>query len=55
MNKPNKKAPNVADFARGQKDCREGVSGKLNASDDYNRGYGVQYEIEQRLNHEEFN
>ena len=39
----------VDDFLQGQKDCKDGKPAKQNASDDYNRGYGAEYEIQQIL------
>ncbi len=40
---------NTSDFLQGQSDCDEGKPAKLNASDDYNRGYGAQYQHEQNM------
>ena len=48
-------APSVADFAKGQRDCRDDKQAKAGASKDYNNGYGVQYEIEQRQSEGGFN
>ena len=45
---------NTDDFLRGQKDCKAGKPHK-SGSDDYNRGYATQYELEQYLSGEGFN
>lgn len=37
---------NEKEFLQGQKDCASGVPHK-DGSDSYNRGYAVQYEMEQ--------
>ena len=38
---------NTSEFLRGQKDCMNGKSHKSGQSDDYDRGYAAQYELEQ--------
>lgn len=38
--------PNVFDFIKGQKDCRDGKKHE-NGSESYNQGYDLQYHIEQ--------
>lgn len=38
---------NTDDFLRGQRDCKDGKDLKLGDTDDYYRGYGAQYELEQ--------
>lgn len=37
------------EYVKGQLDCEKGSAAKLFASDDYNRGYGDQYNKEQAL------
>jgi hypothetical protein len=37
----------IADFLRGQRDCKKGIPAPVNASEDYMRGYGAQYTAEQ--------
>ncbi len=37
----------VLDFIEGQKDCADGKPAKQGASEDYNRGYGAEYERQQ--------
>ncbi len=34
------------DFLRGMQDCQSGRPATVGASDEYNRGYGTQYESE---------
>lgn len=38
------------DFIKGQKDCANGIKHKEGMSEEYNRGYSVQYELEQIRN-----
>lgn len=38
---------NAEDFLRGQRDCKNGVGHKSNMSSDYDRGYSIQYDLEQ--------
>lgn len=38
----------VGDFIDGQRDCKEGVPHQAGKSEEYTRGYGVQYEFEQQ-------
>ena len=39
----------IADeFLRGQRDCQKGIPHKSGQSESYDRGYGAQYEKEQR-------
>jgi hypothetical protein len=38
---------NIDDFIRGQKDCKAGKPHEAGKSNDYNRGYAAQYELEQ--------
>jgi hypothetical protein len=40
----------VSDFLQGQKDCRNGKPHK-SGSTEYNRGYSVEYELEQMRTH----
>lgn len=40
---------NVSDFLHGQRDCREGREPKVNANEDYLRGYSTQYQHEQNM------
>lgn len=42
---------NADDFLKGQKDCKEGIPHKAGKSEDYNRGYGAQYQHEQNVTH----
>ena len=37
---------NTDDFLRGQRDCKDGNPHKAGQSEDYDRGYGAQYELE---------
>jgi len=37
----------ASDFAQGQRDCSEGVPHAEDRSESYDRGYAVQYELEQ--------
>jgi len=41
---------NTDDFLQGQIDCMQGIEHKEGMSDSYNRGYAVQYEVEQMRN-----
>jgi hypothetical protein len=36
------------DFIKGQKDCKDGKQHESGKSKDYDRGYGFQYELEQK-------
>lgn len=45
---------NTEQFLQGQKDCKAGKPHK-SGSDDYNRGYSAQYELEQVLSSKGFN
>jgi hypothetical protein len=38
---------NIIEFVNGQKDCKEGNPHKAGMSESYDRGYAVQYELEQ--------
>jgi hypothetical protein len=40
---------NTREYLDGQRDCRDGLPAKLNASDDYYEGFGTQYQAEQML------
>jgi len=40
---------NASDFLRGQQDCKEGAPPRVNATEDYLRGYGNQYQHEQNM------
>lgn len=40
---------NTDDFLRGQQDCKLGKAHKSGQSEDYNRGYAAQYELEAAL------
>lgn len=42
----NNKAPTL-EFIEGQQDCREGKLHEEGKSEDYNRGYRCEYELEQ--------
>jgi len=42
----------MSDFLDGQRDCRDGVPHESSKSENYNRGYNYQYELEQRAEHE---
>ena len=42
--------PSIIDFVKGQRDRKEGNPQKDNASESYLKGYGFQYEKEQRIN-----
>jgi len=46
---------NVHHFAKGQRDCRDGVQHKAGRGESYDQGYAFQYELEQirseRSNH----
>ena len=44
MNNPMQK---ITDFIAGQKDCRDGDPHQQGQSEDYDKGYAFQYEIEQ--------
>ena len=35
------------EFLRGQRDCKNGEDHKSNQSENYDRGYSTQYELEQ--------
>ena len=37
----------IEDFLTGQRDCSVGVEHKPGMGEDYDRGYGAQYELEQ--------
>lgn len=37
---------NSSEFLRGQNDCKNGEPHKPNQSNDYDRGYAAQYELE---------
>ena len=39
----------ITDFLKGQRDCEQGVEHKAGQSKFYDRGYSVQYEMEQVL------
>ena len=39
--------PDVFEFARGQKDCRDGLPARIDESRDYQRGYGFEYEMQE--------
>ena len=39
------------DFLEGARDCREGNPAREDKSQDYYRGYGAEYELEQMLGH----
>ena len=42
--------PNLSDeFLDGQRDCKNGVEHKPGRSEEYNNGYGCQYEAEQLM------
>jgi hypothetical protein len=49
------KTPNISDFADGQRDCKEGKEADMTRSDDYIRGYDVQYQLEQMQSQGGFN
>lgn len=49
MGKAEQEIKNADDFLRGQSDCKDGIPHKPNMSDDYDRGYSAQYELEQLL------
>ena len=36
----------VMDFIDGQKDCRDGVEHQSGKSEDYDKGYAAQYELD---------
>jgi hypothetical protein len=40
---------NTREYLDGQRDCRDGLQAKLNASQDYYDGFACQYEAEQIL------
>ena len=40
------------DFLQGQRDCKAGIPHEAGKSVNYDRGYGFQYELEQRAEHE---
>lgn len=44
-------ADKFSDFVDGQADCREGKPADPDRSDAYQRGYSVQYELEQVMTH----
>lgn len=37
----------INEFIDGQKDCRDGVPHKAGMSESYDRGYSVQYELQE--------
>lgn len=39
--------PNIADFIDGERDCKKGLPADSKRSEDYQRGYGFRYEMEQ--------
>lgn len=39
----------ASEFLRGQRDCEQGIPHKSGQSEEYNRGYAAQYELEQIL------
>ena len=39
----------ASEFLRGQRDCEQGIPHKAGQSEEYNRGYAYQYELEQKL------
>ena len=41
-------AQQIEDFVQGQRDCKNGVEHKTGKSREYDAGYALQYEIEQR-------
>ena len=43
------------EFLRGQRDCMNGEPHKAGQSEDYDRGYAAQYELEQVKNVLQFN
>jgi len=45
----------VADFADGQRDCRDGKPHQAGKSADYDRGYAYEYEAEQVFTHRSMN
>ena len=48
-NNLNHKIENTADYLRGMRDSKDGKPAEVGASDDYENGYGAQYESEQQL------
>jgi len=48
-NNLNNKIENTADYLRGMRDAKDGKPAEAGASDDYENGYGTQYEAEQQL------
>ncbi len=43
------KIKKTEDFLAGQRDCKEGEVHKIGMSEDYDRGYGAQYQHEQNM------
>ena len=55
MNTALKQVPSIADFARGQRDYQEHKEADEDGSEDYNRGYGYEYEMAEIRSAGEFN
>lgn len=42
-----KKSDPICEFIQGERDCKEGLPAKINASKNYNRGYAYRYAMDE--------
>ena len=47
------KISNPDEFLRGQQDCQEGIEHKTGRSDDYDRGFSAQYQMQEAMTYKQ--